>query len=170
MVRRWDWFIPIIPPKSAFIDAINIINVGDKLYKRNDKIINGASFCHVARIIHINHDRDVITEGNQKWNGAIPNLSIIDAIRIRFMNGVDDEDQCDSLDISISLDPSACAIKYLMVASVSWFVFEFDIRGINLSMLISIDIHRNIQLVLDIAIIVLIISDVMAREMKGLFM
>jgi hypothetical protein len=108
-----------MPPRRAFIEAINIINVDDILYKMNDKIINGANFCHVAKIIHINHDKDVITDGNQKWNGAIPSFSIIDAIRIIFMNGMDDEDQCDILVISINLEPSACAIKYLMVASVS---------------------------------------------------
>jgi len=67
------------------------------------------------------------------------------------------------------LDPSACAIKYLIAASVSWFVFEFVIMGINLSILISIDIHRKIQFLLDRAIIDLIISvDVVIRR-NGLF-
>jgi len=170
MVRRWDWFIPIIPPRRAFMEAISIINVGDRLYRINDKIINGANFCHVARIMHINHDKDVITDGNQKWNGAIPSLSKIDAIRIIFINGMDDEDQWDILDISISLEPKAWAMKYLIVASVSWFVFEFDMSGINLNILISIDIHKNIQLVLDIAMIVLMINDDMVSVMNGLFM
>lgn len=170
MVRKWDWFIPIIPPSSALIEAINIMKVDDKLYKMNERMINGANFCHVARIIHISHDRDVITDGNQKWNGAIPSLSIIEAIRIIFINGIDDEAQWDILDISINLEPNACAIKYLIVASVSWFVFELDIRGIKLNILISMDIHRNIQLVLDIAIIVLIINDDRARVINGLFM
>jgi len=71
--------------------------------------------------------------------------------------------------INITLDPSACAIKYLIAASVSWFVFEFVIIGINLNMLISIDIHRKIQFLLDRAIIELIISvDVVIRR-NGLF-
>lgn len=170
MVRKCDWFIPIIPPSRALIEAISIINVDDKLYRIKDKMISGANFCHVARIIHISHDRDVITDGNQKWKGAIPSLSRIDAIRIMFINGIDDEAQWDILDISINLEPNACAIKYLIVASVSWFVFELDMRGIKLSILISIDIHRNIQLVLDIAIIVLIINDDRAKVVKGLFM
>lgn len=81
-----------------------------------------------------------------------------------------DLDHCTILLISIILDPSACAIKYLIAASVSWFVFEFVIMGINLNMLISIDIHRKIQFLLDRAIIDLIISvDVVIRR-NGLFM
>jgi len=40
----------------------------------NDKMIRGANFCHVAKIIHLSHESEVITEGNQKWNGAMPNL------------------------------------------------------------------------------------------------
>lgn len=169
IVRKCDWFIPIIPPRSALIEAISIINDDERLYKINDKMINGANFCHVARIIHISHDRDVITDGNQKWNGAIPSLSRIDAIKIMFINGIEDEAQWAILDISINLEPNACAIKYLMVASVSWFVFELDMRGIKLNILISIDIHKNIQLVLDIAINVLIISDDRAKVINGLF-
>ena len=43
------------------------------------------------------------------------------------------------------------------------------IRGINLSILISMDIHKNSQLVLDRAIIVLIISDENVRRINGLF-
>lgn len=71
--------------------------------------------------------------------------------------------------INMILDPSACAIKYLIAASVSWFVFEFVIIGINLNMLISMDIHRKIQFLLDRAIIDLIISvDVVIRR-NGLF-
>jgi len=54
-----------------------------------DRIINGANFCHVAKIQQAIHDIDVITGGNQKWNGAIPNLSIIDEKRIRFISGND---------------------------------------------------------------------------------
>lgn len=86
------------------------------------------------------------------------------------MNGIVDEDQWDILVINISLDPNAWAIKYLMVASVSWLVFELDINGINLNILISMDIHKNNQFDLDIAIIVLIISDDIVRVINGLFM
>lgn len=134
-----------------------------------DKIVSGASFCHVVRIIHMNHEIDVITDGNQKWNGAIPSFNIIADIRIKFMNGSEDIDQWLILDISIILEPSAWAIKYLIVASVSWLDFVFDIKGINLNILISIAIHKNIQLVLDRAIIDLIINEDKVRVINGLF-
>jgi len=61
--------------------------------KINDKIINGASFCHVASSMQDNQDIDVITGGNQKWNGAIPSLIIIADIRIIFIYGIDLVDQ-----------------------------------------------------------------------------
>jgi len=115
-------------------------------------------------------DIDVITGGNQKWNGAIPSLIMIADIRIIFIYGIDLVDQWDILVISIRLEPNAWAIKYLIAASVSWLDLEFVIIGINLSILISIDIHRNSQLVLDIAIIVLIIKVEVVSSINGLFM
>jgi hypothetical protein len=78
-------------------------------------------------------------------------------------------DQWVILVISINLDPIAWAIKYLMAASVSWFDLEFVMRGINLSILISIDIHRNNQFALDNAIIVLMINEDIVRNINGLF-
>jgi len=133
-------------------------------------MINGASFCHVAKSMQDSQDIDVITGGNQKWNGAIPSLIMIADIRIMFIYGIDLVDQWDILVISIKLEPNAWAIKYLIAASVSWLDLEFVIIGINLSMLISIDIHRNSQFVLDIAIIVLIIKVDVVRIINGLFM
>jgi hypothetical protein len=62
-----------------------MINVGAVLWRIKAIIIRGASFCHVARIMQANHDIDVITDGNQKWNGAIPNLIIIADISMKFM-------------------------------------------------------------------------------------
>lgn len=56
-----------------------------------------------------------------------------------------------------------------MVASVSWFIFEFISNGINLNILISMAIHRNIQLVLDIAMTVLIIRIDKFMSANGLF-
>jgi len=155
IVRKWDWFIPISPPSSALIIATVIIKVEHELFRINAKITNGASFCHVARIIHDVQDRDVITEGNQKWNGAIPSFSRIAAVSNIFMCAKDTV-HCDNLVISINLDPSAWAMKYLMDASVSWLDFEWDISGINLSILISIAIHKKSQFVLASAIMVLI--------------
>lgn len=106
IVRRCDWFIPIIPPRSALPLAIRSMNVGALLINRNDRIINGANFCQVAKIVQDIHDRDVITEGNQKWNGTIPSLSMIAAISRKFRFIVE-VDHCVILDINIILDPSA---------------------------------------------------------------
>lgn len=52
------------------------------LFRINARIINGANFCHVVKIIHENQDNDVITGGNQKWNGAIPIFNKIADVRI----------------------------------------------------------------------------------------
>jgi len=47
-----------------------------------DRIIRGANFCQVDRIMQDIHVIDVITEGNHKWNGTIPNFSINDEARM----------------------------------------------------------------------------------------
>jgi hypothetical protein len=75
----------MVPPSSAFSAAISIINVGAVLCMIYAMIISGANFCQVARIIQVIHDIDVITDGNQKWNGAIPSLSMIADSRIIFI-------------------------------------------------------------------------------------
>lgn len=81
--RRWDWFIPIIPPHRALRGATRLINISIYvLFRINARIIKGANFCHVVKIIHENQDNDVITGGNQKWNGAIPIFNRIADARI----------------------------------------------------------------------------------------
>jgi hypothetical protein len=60
----------------------------------------GISFCHVARIRHIGHEIEFITDGNQKWNGARPSLTISPSIMIT--------DKAPDVDPSSnSLDPNA---------------------------------------------------------------
>jgi len=85
IVRRWDWFIPIIPPIIAFSAAIKAMYILALLIRIKDKIASGASFCQVAKIIHAIQDSDVMTDGNQKWNGAIPSLIKIADIKIKFI-------------------------------------------------------------------------------------
>ena len=153
----------------ALIIAIIIINAMLVLFKINAKITRGANFCQVVKIIQDTHDIEVITEGNQKWNGAIPNFSKMADIKIIFTSCVDKIVHWAILDISISLDPRAWAIKYLIEASVSWFDLDWVIKGINLNMLISIAIHKKSQLELDKAIIDLVRSVVIAIKLNGLF-
>lgn len=70
------WLIPIIPPISAFMGAkTSIILCEHPDSIMNDKMLNGPSFCHVAKIKQFDHDMDDITEGNQKWHGAIPSFN-----------------------------------------------------------------------------------------------
>lgn len=82
IVRKWDWFIPSIPPRIAFIEARIIMNLGAEFDSMNDRMVKGASFCHVVKIMQESHDNEVITGGNQKWNGAIPNFSIMADIKM----------------------------------------------------------------------------------------
>jgi len=51
--------------------------MGDNLLiaKEKDRIISGASFCHVDKINAVNHEIDIITEGYHVWNGAAPILT-----------------------------------------------------------------------------------------------
>jgi hypothetical protein len=75
-----------MPPSKALIAEMIKIKDVAVLFKINDRIIRGASFCQEARIEQEIHDSEVITEGNQKWKGAIPNLSIIADINKRFID------------------------------------------------------------------------------------
>lgn len=130
---------------------------------------NGASFCQDVNSRAPDQDSDVITEGYQKWRGAAPNL-----ISMAMINSsghkvfIDDVDQSDILDKSISAEPMAWARKYFTDASVSWFDFVIFINGINLIRLISIVIHARNQLDLKIAIIVLITIEVTISSDDGI--
>jgi hypothetical protein len=74
-----------------------------------DRIIIGASFCHVDRVKQEIHEIDLITDGYHKCRGAIPSFRRIDIIRnmeIRFME-IDELNHSDILDISKILEPRA---------------------------------------------------------------
>lgn len=65
----------------ALMAAINIMIDGLSFIKMNDIIDSGASFCQVDRIRAGIHEIDVITDGYQKWHGAIPILMTRETIR-----------------------------------------------------------------------------------------
>lgn len=73
--RKCVWFIPKIPPTNALILAEIAKIVLDLLLLvviiNND---SGASFCHVDNVKQFIQDREDITDGYQKWHGAIPSL------------------------------------------------------------------------------------------------
>jgi len=151
------WFIPIIDPMIALIAGINIS--GRSLIYINIIIDKGAIFCQVARIEHVIHDIDVITDGNHIWHGTIPSF-----IKSEIINIVDDRSElklCShNLDENINkiLEPIAWIKKYLSIASVSWNLFEQFMIGIKDSMLISRAIQVINQLFLDRAIIELLVK------------
>lgn len=82
MVRSWLWFIPIIPPSIAFSPAINIIKDFDICLVKKTKIASGANFCHDDKMVHEIHEIEDITDGYQKWQGALPSFNSTEIIRI----------------------------------------------------------------------------------------
>lgn len=68
------------------------------------------------------------------------------------------------------MDPNAWDRKYLIDASVSWFIFDLIINGINLSILISSIIHAINQLGLIIVKIVLIINSRYIAHTNGVWL
>lgn len=154
--RRWVWFIPKIPPINALIPAVIIISVLDSvLYSVIISNDSGASFCHVDRIMQFVQDSDAITDGYQKWQGAIPSLINIATVITHIGIICDIGWYSILIPSSISIEPNACDKKYLIDASVSWFDFVAIIIGINLSILISNIIQALNQFGLIIVITVL---------------
>ena len=169
--RRCVWFIPNTPPTNALIPAtVARINLDCVLYVVIISSVSGASFCHVDNVRQLIHDNEAITEGYQKWHGAIPNLMNI-AIMIVHI-GSDWFTGWYSILIprSISIDPKACDRKYLIDASVSWFDFVDIISGINLSILISNITQAVSQFGLIIVISVLIINNEYIAHRNGVWL
>jgi hypothetical protein len=77
------WLSPISPPKSELIDAkiINVFGMHDD-WMDNDIMLSGPSFCQVDKMRQLVHEIDDITDGNQKWHGAIPSFKIKAVIKI----------------------------------------------------------------------------------------
>lgn len=73
--------IPIIPPVNALRPLAQIKMLVEGV-ERNIIIKRGASFCQVARRIHMGHGRLDITDGNQKCIGVAPNFVSMPRIRM----------------------------------------------------------------------------------------
>jgi hypothetical protein len=121
--------------------------------------IIGAIFCQVNRISALFQLNPSITSGNQKWNGAAPNL-IISAefsisINVEFIRGLINSFVNLFLfliyllfliiyiitDINRIRDAIACVIKYFIDASVEKTFFFSEKIGITDNRLISSPIH-----------------------------
>lgn len=153
-----------MPPIAAFNLARTIINQDEVFIRINDKIDNGAIFCHVDSTRAGIHAIEVITEGYHKWHGAIPifiskeniKMSLI-LYEIWWVNHID-------ILLKIrSLDPRAWTNRYFTEASVSWKLEVELIIGIKEIIFSSIANQIISQFVLDTAISVLIISVVYDR-------
>jgi len=146
------WFIPITDPIMALIMGIIKESLDSGII--NVRIVSGANFCQVERIVHDIQEIDVITDGNHMWHGAIPSLINIDKNSRNIMVGLVLELYHHiHVDIIRNRDePMAWIRKYLSIASDSWYLFDALIRGINASMLISRAAHISIILFLEIAI------------------
>ena len=117
---------------------------------------NGASFCQVDRMKAEFQEIDIITEGYHAWQGAIPDLIIIENRIIGYVRSLIGEvEYIHTLLIISSLDPRACTNRYLMHASVSWEFAEENIMGIKDSMFSSRANQSMIQFLLDKAIMAL---------------
>lgn len=169
IVRNWVWFIPITPPTTAFMAAIDIIKFIFFWGRRKAKMDSGANFCHVDRIKQEIHEIEAITEGYQKWQGTLPSFNIIAAVRIRGMKLCNREKGIhkEVLDIKSKADPKAWARKYFTDPSVSWLLLVCIMIGINLRRLSSIAPHTNSQLALDKAIRVLSTKVTSIRAIVG---
>ena len=118
-------------------------------------IVIGANFCHVDKINADSQEIDIITDGYHMWHGTIPVLRVkaINKINVIYWFGILKFDHRDILLTRSNEEPNAWVKKYFTAASVSWKFFVLIISGINLNILISIAIHKKIQLELEIAII-----------------
>lgn len=148
--------MPKMPPTKAFTGA-RAINIYPDPIIKNDIIIRGASFCQVDKTKQDIQDTETITDGYHAWHGAIPNLITIDNKSIKSIRRLGEliKNHIEILDISITLDPKACAKKYLIDASVSWFNLDIIKTGKKDNKFNSIPAHKKIQLDLETAINVL---------------
>lgn len=169
--RRCVWFIPSTPPTNALIPAVVARIVLDcVLYVVIISRVRGASFCQVDRVRQLIHDSEAITEGYQKWHGAIPSLMNIATIIVHI--GIDWFIGWYIILIprSITIEPKACDKKYLIDASVSWLDFVDIISGMNLNILISSIIQAVSQLGLIIVINVLMINSEYIAHKNGVWL
>ena len=132
IARKNDWFIPRAPPISALIDAMSINMRVDVFESKNMITAKGASFCQVDKMKAEFQEIDIMTEGYHAWQGAIPDLIMIENRIIGYARSLIGEvEYIHTLPIISSLDPRACTSRYLIHASVSWEFVEENIIGIK---------------------------------------
>lgn len=169
MVRIWDWFNPITPPIMALLAALSISRrwLSVVIVNEYTSRAKGASFCHVDRVRAVSHEDDDITDGYQKWHGALPSFNIREIININWAGKMLVRFHIDKLLRRRRADPRAWDRKYFTAASASRLVFVMSINGINLSRFSSIEAQIISQLVLARAIRTLVIMIIEESERNG---
>lgn len=122
----------------------------------------GVIFCHVIKIKLLIQVNPSTILGNQKWKGADPifinmeELIIIERKKTisKFFNKI----IFNKIENKKLIDAIDCVKKYFNEASVANKLFELEIKGINLSKLISNPIQHPNQELDEIAIKVLLIK------------
>lgn len=109
------------------------------------KMIRGATFCQVKRIIQFVQFIPSIISGNQKWKGAVPIFVIIAEFIIIVAVNLNVCVSIKIIDIIRRDDAKAWVIKYLIDDSEEELFFLLIIKGIILIRLISRPIHIPIQ-------------------------
>lgn len=101
-----------------------------------EKIISlkGAIFCHVIKRVAEVQGALFMTDGNQKWKGAAPNLAVNPSIVNSVREG-------ESIPIKINALPKAWNRRYFNLASDSWNQLDEARIGTKEIILISKDIQ-----------------------------
>lgn len=143
--RKLVWLKFWVPP---IIEEIRIIKEkNNKLFKLYIIKIIGAIFCQVKRMRELFQFNPEITSGNQKWNGAIPNLiksEEFNNINILILNSwLIWVKNCIKIIIENKkiLEAKVWVIKYFSAASEGYIFLELVINGIKDNRLISNPIH-----------------------------
>lgn len=169
--RRLVWFIPPIPPTRAPNKIENKITGFDELLNINKKISIGLIFCHEIRTSAIGHLNFDIIIGNHQWHGVIPSFirSLINkVVKIKLFEKIVSVWKFWIIIIEIiKVEAQAWVKKYLVVASVSWFIEGVIIIGMNDKRFSSKPIHIINHLLVEIEIIVPRIRVEENRKIKG---
>lgn len=153
--RRDVWFSPPTAPTRAPEEKINKYGAGFSVFSLVNINSSGNSFCHVARVKQIGHERPAITLGNQKCIGAAPAL-VIKPTSIRDFGMLVNETGVfiQTPPPRRKIEPRTWARKYLIADSYSLFELDCIINGMNANRFNSIPAYIEIQFVADRAIIV----------------
>lgn len=129
----------LTPPKLPKInELIKVVVIINGLLRFKFKIIKGANFCHVSKVVSLIHGRFSITDGTQKWKGAAPTL----VSNAKLIISLVIEKKLFWIVLRMIIEELIAWIrKYLIAASAEKMFFLLIIKGINPRIFISIPIQ-----------------------------